>query len=260
MAEKVAAKSPGNMWEQAYDQIKDLILSLRINPGEIVSENSLSKLIGMSRTPIREALKRLEQDGLVFEENRRKKVYILTVEDIDQIFGLKEMVEGGISHWAAERGNRDFFDRLKKVVATMKRIAASRPSDPNMLEEWYQQWLESDRSFHVLLAEAAGNRRAKQIVDNLNLQWHRLRLGILAIEGRIEKSLIEHEKIAAAIIAGKPEDAERATREHLENLKVMLVGIMKAFSFPMSSGVSQAAPATARRRVSTAGKRKSEGD
>ena len=85
-------------WEKAYDRIKDMILTMKIKPGEIVSENNLSKQLGISRTPVREAIKALEQEGLIIASNRRKRVYVLTVKEIEEIFELKKAIESAAVH------------------------------------------------------------------------------------------------------------------------------------------------------------------
>jgi DNA-binding GntR family transcriptional regulator len=90
-----------------------------------------------------------------------------------------------------------------------------------------------DNRYHDLLFRMARNKRAEQIIKNLNDQWHRLRIGILAMEGRIQKSVTEHHAIARAILDGNASEAEQAMQEHLRNLKKMITTIMSAFHFPM---------------------------
>ena len=79
----------------------------------------------------------------------------------------------------------------------------------------------------------AGNKRSEQIIKNLNYQWHRSRIGLLAMEGRIQKAVKEHANIAQAILQGNPENAENLMKEHLGNLKKMITTIMSAFHFPI---------------------------
>ena len=111
-------------------------------------------------------------------------------------------------------------------------MAAERPSYPEELERSHQQWLELDVRFHEILFEMAGNERAERIIETFNAYWHRLRLGILAIEDRIEKAVGEHEAIADAVIEGDSDRAVRLMGEHLGKLGTMLVGIMRAFHYP----------------------------
>ena len=77
----------------------------------------------------------------------------------------------------------------------------------------------------------ADNTRAEQIINTLNTQWHRIKMGLSAIEGRMEKSATEHEMIGKAIISRDTVAAEEAVKNHLSNLKNVLLKIMQAFSF-----------------------------
>ncbi len=225
-------KPSSKTWERAYDGIKDLILSLAIKPGETVSENRLARALGISRTPVREALNRLEQEGLVISSRRRKRAFVLTIAEVEEIFDLKVAIERTVARWAAERGQDEGRASFRQAVQRMQRIASARPAAADELEGWHRAWLEADTEYHRILFRMAGNRRAEQIVDTVNNHWHRLRLGILAIEDRIEKSVVEHTRIADAVLARDGARAETLMAEHLQNLKVMLVGIMKAFRYP----------------------------
>jgi len=228
----VVTAETAKAWEVAYERIKELILGMEYKPGDIVSENRTAQRLGISRTPVREALKRLEQEGLIISSNRRKRVYVLTVQEIEEIFDLKKVLEASIARWAAERASEEDLRQLEGIFESMERVVEDKPEEASQLEEWKHAWLEQDRKYHEQLFAMAGNRRAAQIVRSLNTYWHRLRLGIVAIEGRIEVSEGEHRKITEAVCRRDPEAAEKAAATHLENLKAMLVGIMKVFHYP----------------------------
>jgi DNA-binding GntR family transcriptional regulator len=229
MAKSVKSR---NAWEQAYESIRDLILHLEIQPGETVTETSLSQRLGTSRTPVREAVKRLEHEGLIVTTNRRKRAYVLTIQEIEEIFDLKVCLEGGVAAWAAERATDAQRVELAAVIEKMKQVAAARPSDAAREARWLQRWQQQDRRFHAVLFDMAGNGRARQIVRNCNMQWHRLRLGMLTMEGRIERSVGEHDAIAGAVVAGRPAAARKAMEQHLRNLRRELVKIMRLLHFP----------------------------
>ena len=230
---KEKTSSSKDAWLTAYEAIRQQILSMKIKPGEIVSENNLSKQLGISRTPIREALKKLELDGLIISANRRKRVFILTIHEIEEIFDLKIAIEGSIARWAAERAQKKERDELQQIVDKMERFANIVPDQNYEVEAWVDDWLKVDNRYHDLLFLMARNKRAEQIIKNLNDQWHRLRIGILAMEGRIQKSVKEHHAIARAILDSDASEAELSMQEHLRNLKKMITTIMSAFHFPM---------------------------
>jgi len=232
MAKQKTRRDSRNAWEQAYGQIQDLILRLDIKPGETVTETALSQRLGIGRTPVREALKMLEQEGLIVTTNRRKRVYILTVGEMEEIFDLKICVEGAVARWAAQRATDADRAKLAATLERMKEIAAQRPSDPSREPAWLDRWLRSDRRFHEIVFAMAGNKRAQQVTRNCNVQWHRLKLGMLTLEGRIEKSVAEHEAVGRAILNRKPAAAQKAMESHLHNLKRELIKIMKLFHYP----------------------------
>jgi DNA-binding GntR family transcriptional regulator len=219
-------------WEQAYETIQGLILGMEIKPGEAVTETALAQRLGLSRTPVREAFKRLEQEGLIVTTNHRKRVCILTIREMEELFDLKICVEGAVARWAAERTDEDGRRRLRDALAQMKRVAAARPAEAAREPAWLDRWLECDRRFHDVLFEMAGNPRARQVIRNCNLQWHRLRLGMLTLEGRVERSAAEHEDIARAILDARPARAQKAMETHLQNLKRELVKVMGLLHYP----------------------------
>jgi DNA-binding GntR family transcriptional regulator len=137
---------------------------------------------------------------------------------------------------AAEKGKKDDLAALRETVREMSRFADIVPEESYEVHEWIDEWFEVDNRFHNLLFKMAKNKRAEQIIKNLNYQWHRLRVGILAMEGRIQKSVKEHTNIAQAILTGNASEAETLMKEHLTNLKRMIVTIMSAFHFPTNLG------------------------
>jgi len=212
---------------RAYETVKGLIMGGELRPGQAVTEIGLSERLGISRTPIREVLHDLEQEGLIVTQNRRKRVYMLTVHEIEDIFDLKIEIESAVAGWAAERGTKGQFERLGRILSKMKRVSERRPRNEAGEKRRLDEWLDADRRLHELLFEMAGNARARQTIGNLNSQWHQLKLGMLALEDRIEKSAIEHERIVEAVCTRNAGRARRQMRSHLEKLKRELVKIMK---------------------------------
>ena len=218
--------------EEAYELIKDRILTLNIKPGEAVTEQNLSTQLGIGRTPVREALTRLELDGLIVSQNGRKKVYILTIEEMQDIFDIKIVLEGAVTRWAAENGSVQQRKNLKRFINEMKQLSQDRPESEAQREKYLAQWLELDRQLHATIFAMADNRRAEQFIQKLNVQWHRLRIAAYALEGRIVKSVSEHEGFVLPIINQQPQEAEQAMRQHLQNLKHELINTMQLFHYP----------------------------
>ncbi|MFW6361542.1 MAG: GntR family transcriptional regulator, partial [Spirochaetota bacterium] len=219
--------------QKAYDYIKEKILTMEIPQGAAISEVSLAGEIGISRTPVREAIKQLEQEGLIVTENRRKRVYILRIEEIREIFELKYAIEGEMCALAARRATASQIKELEQLLEEMRSFSSSEDLE-NISDEHHliRTWLEMDKKFHTLLFEMAGNKKAETIINQLNFQWHRLRLGLLAMEGRLAKSVSEHIEIGAAIISNDAEKAKQIMDQHLEKLKKTIESIMRIFHYP----------------------------
>lgn len=235
MKEAVEAKvTSKKAWEEAYETILGQILSLNIKPGEAVTEIALSDKLGIGRTPVREALKRLEQEGLILTHNQRKRVYILSIREIEEIFDLKTAIEGSVARWATQRGTEEGFTELRILREEINRFLSARAADPLDEEAWLEKWLGLDRTLHAHLFKMAENHRAESVIKNLNVQWHRLKVGILAMEGRIDRTVAEHQKFVEAILARDPDAAENAMKEHLQNLKRELVKLLRVYHYPLT--------------------------
>lgn len=217
-----------NSYEVAYNRIKQQILNVEIPPGEGLSELRLSHELGISRTPVREALRILEQEGLVVSHNGRKKVAILTSDDLKDIFELKISIEGLIVENAARLRTEKDIKTLRAISGDMEHLAR-RISVQKEKFDYFSEWKILNSEFHTTLYRIAGNKRAGALVDNLNLQWHRWRMGVMAMEWRVERNIREHEAIADAIIDGDPDTAKKAMKEHLDDLYNTVDSIIKTF-------------------------------
>lgn len=222
--------------DKAYDNIRDLILSMKIMPGQSVTENALSDQLGLGRTPVREALARLESEGLIYSKNGRKTVYTLTIEEIKEIFDIKYALEGAMAKWAAERGTSADKKRLRSIMSDMKRLAKTRPENEQERENYLHSWIKIDKALHDVIFKMAGSEKAARIVEKLNIQWHRTRISVYAIEGRILRSSKEHEEFVNYIIEGNAEKAEASMKKHFQTLKSEIENVMKLFNYPTTGG------------------------
>lgn len=223
-----------NSFEEAYSLILEEIISGSLKPGEVVTEVYLAEKYGISRTPVREALSRFQCEGLINTSNRTKRIYSLSIQDIEEIFELKKLIEGDITLKAAENLTVAQAKELKQIVTEMTELSEFGPENEAQEEELLQKWLDLDKKFHNILFSACGNQRAQQFIQRLNLQWHRLKIGLVAIEGRIGHAILEHREIANAVIEKNPDKAREIMIEHLENLKKVILKLMYAFNYSFS--------------------------
>jgi DNA-binding GntR family transcriptional regulator len=221
---KLVRESATTYQQQAYDFVKAQIMNLDLKPGQYVTDSQVADDLGISRTPVREALRRLEQEGLLINQARRGwKVYALSLDDIHEIFDIKVSLEGMIVRRAAECQDESLRSDLRDAVERMKRAATVDDSDT---------WQEADFQLHQVISVMAANERAASIIQNLNDQWHRVRIGFVAMQGRIERSNAEHEAIAASILANDGEEAERLMHIHLNNVRQELVRLLVNLVLP----------------------------
>jgi DNA-binding GntR family transcriptional regulator len=213
--------------QQTYDFVRGQIINLGFKPGDYITDTQIAERLGISRTPVREAFQRLEKEGLLVNEARKGwRVYTLELEDIYDIFDLKIAIEGMLARKAA--GCRDETLRKDLADALVDLQAAVDAKDPDV-------WLQADSHLHNILFIMANNERAEQFVKNLNDQWHRLRLGYVALQGRTRVSIGEHEGFVRSVLDGAPDQAERQMREHLERVRDDLIVLVQRLVIPFSS-------------------------
>jgi GntR family transcriptional regulator, rspAB operon transcriptional repressor len=210
-------------YDKAYDFIKERILNMTYKPGQSISEVKIAEELGISRTPVREAINRLISEGLIIHSLEGKIVYTLSLQDIKEIFDIKEYLEAMIAEQVAEYRTDEDVEKLQDIIHRMTEAASKSNVDA---------WLQVDEEFHALLYDIVGNQRARQIINNLNEQWHRIRIGLIALEQRTKISVEEHKKIADYIIEGNSEKAGKAMREHLSKVRKTLVTLIKNIVIP----------------------------
>ncbi|AUX78621.1 GntR family transcriptional regulator [Sinorhizobium fredii] len=200
--------------ETTYARLKDLILTGQLRPSERLSENALAKRLGVSRTPLREALMKLEEEGLVV--GQRNLGY--TVSDLDitafcNLLVVREALDVCAARLACVTATEEDLDRLRGVIAQMvelKESANDTPSDA-------ARNLDLGLYIHRVILEAARNdaltRLSEQVYQQLRLA---LWLEVLWVDLE-HTDLDEHRAIADAICARDPEAAEAAARAHVQS-------------------------------------------
>jgi DNA-binding GntR family transcriptional regulator len=152
--------------QQTYDYVRGQIINLGFKPGEFINDAQIAEKLSISRTPVREAFQRLEKEGLLVNEARKGwRVYMLDLEDIDEIFDLKIAIEGMLVRKAAACTDKSLRKDLAAALTDMK--AAVEDDDPDA-------WLQADIHLHNIIFLMANNERAEQVIRTLNDQWHRI--------------------------------------------------------------------------------------
>ena len=201
-------KKDSSLSAAAYDEIKRRILSLELMPGDIVSDFSLSQQIDMSRTPIREAIMRLCNDGLLVEKNKRGyEVRRISAEDVIDLFDARDGIERTALEIAMERGVSDeVLDTL--ICINEKILASSRAAD-------YDSVFDYDSDFHSYIIQASGNKRLQEYYASILLQLRRMRLMTYFRKDLPDAAYESHLMMVECIRKGKHKEAIDILHDHI---------------------------------------------
>lgn len=189
------------------DELRQAIVDLRLRPGEPLREAALAEQLGVSKTPLREAFARLEQEGLVETTSFKGAVVTRYSErDLREIYELRALLEGAAARAASEHATVSTIRALRDVVERSRalRDAGDLTGLAELLDE-----------FDAIIYAEVRNDRIGALIDNLRA--HLTRIGKLTqgIPGRVEASVDEHAAIVGAIVARDPDEAERLMRVHI---------------------------------------------
>lgn len=192
---------------QVYEKIKHDIISLKYQPSSILKERELSETLGVSRTPIREAIQRLSQEGwLVPGDGKRLKIRPVTLADVYEIIQIRNIIEYSAIDLLLECGEtRVLAGRLDMILEDMKKSS----------EEY--QFTSLDLQFHRLLVLSMKNARIEHFWNTI--QEEILRMALLVIRGkdRWDGVIMEHEQLVNALWNKDPGQIKEAMRNHLEH-------------------------------------------
>jgi DNA-binding GntR family transcriptional regulator len=208
--------------DAAYVQIRRRILDIEWPPGHRALEQEVAQALGMSRTPVREALIRLKNEGLV-EVIPRHGMRVLPVSpnDMREIYQILTALECMAAELLASRKPSD--NDLKPLVD------ATKAMDQALKAEDLDAWAAADERFHAHLVDLAGNRQLQATVLNYWDRAHRARMFTLRLRPKPVNSTKEHMQMVERLLAGDAEGAARVTRAHRERANRELVTIFEHF-------------------------------
>ncbi len=194
---------------RVFHTIRENILSGRYGQHEELKENPIAQELGVSRTPVREALRQLELEGLVsIVPNKGAYVIGITEKDMKDIYAARSLLEGRCTRWAAEHITEEQIEQLEENLELSKFYVKRKN---------YTQVCELDTRFHEILYAASNSRMFNHLLSNFHHYVERVRRISLATEGRAEESNREHGRILEAIQAKDGTLAERLATEHVLN-------------------------------------------
>ena len=198
---------PSSLHDDVADRLRELIFGGSLTPGSFIDEPALCEQLGISRTPLREALKVLTAEGLLRHEPRRGCfVNQITERDLDEIFPVIALLEGRCAFEAARNATDADLAALTQMHERLEKAARAR-----RITEYY----EANFAIHEAIITLANNRWLAQVIADLRKILRLARLQQLHAPGRLAQSLSEHMAVFAALRARDADGAEAAMRTHL---------------------------------------------
>lgn len=209
--------------QQAYNALRDMILSYTLMPGQRVSDFNLAKKLGFSRTPVREALASLSRDGLVVTGEKGYIVRPLDADDLKDLCYLREALETMALHLIMERGgfSPEELAKLKQLNRNIERY-----NDEGKILNTF----EIDEKFHNFMMRSSNSPRLSEQFRVAQLQMRRYRFLTLITAGRSQNSVLEHARLIDALEAGSLTDAIDALRDHLRVTVELYTDVLQRMS------------------------------
>lgn len=192
-----------------FNTLRKAILTGQLKPGERLMEVHLASRLGVSRTPIREAIRKLELEGLVIMIPRRgAEVARITEKSLKDVLEVRRALDALSVELACDRITQEDISRLLEACRAFER--AVREGDASVIAS-------EDVALHDIIVEATGNVRLQQLVNNLSEQMYRFRFVYIKEESQHDNLIAEHREIYESIVSRDKERAAAAARLHIDN-------------------------------------------
>lgn len=199
--------APRALYEEVAELLRQRIFSRELEPGSWIDELRIAEALGISRTPLREALKVLAAEGLVTMKVRRG-AYVTEVseKDLSDVYHLLALLESDAARVVAQNASDEELAKISALHQNLEKAAGDRA-----------RFFEINEAFHMLLLELANNRWRDQMVADLRKVMKLNRHSSLFKEGRIEQSLAEHRALLQALLDRQPQQAAERMSAHFMN-------------------------------------------
>lgn len=192
---------------KVYDRIRENILNGVYKEHEELKEATLGEQMGVSRTPVREALRQLELEGLVeIIPNKGARVTGITKKDVEDIYQIRYLLEGLSARWATEHVTEEQLEKMEEILYLTEFHAQ---------KGHYAQVYELDSQFHELMYEASGSKLLNNILSDFHMYVTRIRKISLSNSSRSKNSTEEHRAILDAIKEHDADRAEKCAHDHV---------------------------------------------
>ena len=199
----------------AYQYIKQKILDGELRPSQKLTENQLSEVIGVSRSTVKKALLKLEQENLVMvEDNKGASIKSFTLDEVINYLEIREVLEGLVARTVArDIGATD----LKKLRAILGNLSV------HLQHNRFDEYSAGNKELHNVIYMAAKNKQAVDLISKISTQLIRYQFRTVLVPGRIQQSYQEHSQIIEALAAHDENRAEEAVRIHIANVRQTII-------------------------------------
>jgi DNA-binding GntR family transcriptional regulator len=206
---------PGTLKDRAYQEIKKQLVSGQLEHNRLYSAQYFAELLGISRTPARDALLQLANEGfLVCLDVRGFKIREFSAKEIDDVFQAREVIETYVAGELVGELSAEDFERLQESLQRMVEHAA---------RDDVFAFLEADKDFHMTLVRRQGNHLLESIMDDIRSYLSLFGVRVLAHKGRFQEVVREHQRILDALRRQDRKKVVQAVRDHLIKTKHYLV-------------------------------------
>ncbi len=194
---------------RVFHRIREDILRGKYKQNEALIEIKISEELGVSRTPVREAIRQLELEGLVTSiPNKGAIVTGISSKDIEDIYAIRSLIEGLAARWAAQNITDEQISELEEIVYL---------SEFHLSKRNFDQLYELDNRYHEKLYEISNSKILKHVLSDFHHYVQRVRKASLSSVERAEKSILEHKAILEAMKSGDYQKVESLTNNHIIN-------------------------------------------
>ncbi|MDD2212789.1 MAG: GntR family transcriptional regulator [Clostridia bacterium] len=201
-----------------FETIREAIIKGALKSGDRLMENQLAEEMGVSRTPVREAIRKLELEGFVIVIPR-KGAYVseMSFKDVHEVYEIRAVLESLACGLAAERAARSEIEEMERYLFE---------ENDYLYHEDILLTVRTDIGLHELIYKATRNEKILSLISNLKEQVYRLRSTSITLPGRKKNSLLEHQGIVEAISQRDVELAQRLGQEHIEHAEQAMLELL----------------------------------
>jgi DNA-binding GntR family transcriptional regulator len=201
--------------QQVYQHLQQMVLSGDLTPGEQLDERALAEGLGVSRTPLREAINQLVKEGIIeYEPYRGNFVRTFTIKQVNDLFQVRKSLESLAVRLAVPKLSQEDLGRIRTILAEV---------DEALQQGDLEAYSDADRRFHKLIIDKTGNETLIETLDRLGLQFQLIRIFANRDPGVVERTAQERPRILTALAAFDADKAASLMEAHIEGVRQAVI-------------------------------------